>query len=245
MVTYFIISGCPSIVPGASAGVIYSPNFPWNYSNSKSCEWFITTPWRKKINLKFTKFSLESSFGSCEYDSAEVRKENYYLIGKYCGSQIPSFVTSSSSLRVRFTSDRSTTSSGFMAFYQTEYSFPTEAPTYYWTTNPPPITWTYPYTYHDVTTYRPDYPLTTNPPPFTWTYPYTYHDVTTYRPDYPLTAARIYTCEYNSQTSKLSFSITILIQTCGKMWKMTSDRKRLAEILKQAPLMLSLLLRYA
>ena len=207
--TYFIISGCPSIVPGASAGVIYSPNFPWNYPNRKSCVWSITAPWGKKINLKFIKFRLESSFGSCEnVDTVEIRNKYNYLMGKYCGSQIPSSVTSSSSLLVQFTSDRSSTSSGFMAFYQTGYSFPTEAPTYYWTTNPPP---------------------------FTWTYPYTYHDVTTYRPDYPLTAARIHACEYNSQTSKLSFSITILIQTCGKMWKMTSEGKRLAEILKQAP----------
>ena len=180
MLTYFIISGCPSIVPGASAGVIYSPDFPWWYPTNIVCEWFIAAPRGKKINLTFIKFRLQSGFGSCEYvDSVEVHNAEYgYLIGEYCGSQIPSSVTSSSSLRVRFTSDHFSTSSGFMAFYQTGYSFTTVAPTYYWTTNP--------YTYDDRTTkYR--------------------------RLPNPSTAARIHACDYNSQTSKLSFSITVLI----------------------------------
>ena len=124
---------------------MYSPNFPWNYPNSKECEWHITVPWNKKVNLKFIKFDLEQS-DNCGYDFVEVKYLTYYyVIRKFCGSQIPSSITSSSSLRVRFNSDSGVTKSGFLAFYQTGDSFPTQIPT--------PIFWT---------TYRPVYPTPTS-----------------------------------------------------------------------------------
>ena len=67
----------------------------------------------------------------------EVQDNHGYLKGKYCGSQIPSSITSYGSIRVRFLSDSFGTYSGFMAFYQTGYSLPTTA-TY------PNFNWTYP-----------------------------------------------------------------------------------------------------
>ena len=147
LLIYTVISGCPSIVPRASTGVIYSPNFPWNYPNLQSCEWNIAAAWRESINLTFTKFNLEPSYGSCD-DYVEIRDKYGYLKGKYCGSSIPPSITSYGSIRVRFYSDSFTSRSGFMAFYQKEYSFPTTAPywteypytrphTYYWTTKAP------------------------------------------------------------------------------------------------------------
>ena len=167
-------SGCPSIVPGASAGVIYSPNFPWNYPYSISCDWNITAPWSKMIKLQFTKFYVGSSYGYCYTDYVEVRNSYGYRIAKYCGSSIPSSVTLSGSMRVRFHSDYSSVYSGFMAFYQTGYSFPTETP--------------YP-------------PRPTYPPYHRTTYPYHWN---TNPPVYSPSAQSIYTCNPYYQTSKLS-----------------------------------------
>ncbi|XP_078371390.1 tolloid-like protein 2 [Oculina patagonica] len=120
-------SGCPPIVPEASAGVIYSPNFPWNYPSNISCDWLITARWWQMINFTFTVFNLGSSYGNCS-DYFEVRRE-HSLIGKYCGTQIPSSVKLSGSMRARFYSDPSAAHSGFMAFYHMEYSYPTPPPT--------------------------------------------------------------------------------------------------------------------
>ncbi len=110
-------------MPGASAGVIYSPNFPWNYPKNISCDWLVTAPWGRIINLNFTIFNLESSSnGSCS-DYVEVQYD--FRTVKYCGSNIPSSITASGSIRVRFYSDLIVTSSGFMALYQTIKSFST------------------------------------------------------------------------------------------------------------------------
>ena len=130
-----LISGCPSIIPGASAGVIYSPNFPWSYPLSRSCEWRIRAPWGQRVHLKFIKFNLETSSFSCEFDYVEVLDKYNTQLGKYCGSDIPSSISSSSSLTVKFNSDYSNTFSGFLLLYQTGYSFPTGAPV--WTTYRP------------------------------------------------------------------------------------------------------------
>lgn len=139
---YIVISGCPQIVPGASAGVIYSPNFPWNYPNSISCNWTITAYSWRKIKLSFKKFNLGWSSYYCS-DYVEVKGRYGYQIGKYCGSQIPSPVILSESMHVQFHSDYWTSYSGFLAFYQTGVSFPTPNPTTYW----PPHTFVYPTTY--------------------------------------------------------------------------------------------------
>ena len=133
-------AGCPSIVPGASAGVLYSPHFPWNYPAGISCDWLITVPWQRSINLNFTRFDLKPSswHGSCS-DYVLVRDENDHMIGKYCGSHIPPSIASHGTLiHVRFFSDFGIKSySGFMAFYDlTGYSFPSTAPYPYWTTYP-------------------------------------------------------------------------------------------------------------
>lgn len=142
--TWIVILGCPQIVPGASGGVIYSPNFPWYYPNSVTCNWTITS-W-KNIKLNFTKFDL-ADYSFC-YDYVEVKNHYGYQIGKYCGSQIPSSITSYGSIHVQFHSSYWTASSGFMAFYQIGDSFPTPHPTYwptYWPTYP--YGTTYPVTY--------------------------------------------------------------------------------------------------
>ena len=148
-----LISGCPSIIPDASVGVVYSPNFPWSYPSDISCEWRIRAPWGQRVKLTFIKFNLKA-FSSCAYDYVKVLDGYYTQLGKYCGFQIPfSISSSSSSLTVEFHSDSSDTFSGFLALYQTGYSFPTRAPV--WPTYTP--VWP---TYRPWTTYRPYYPTT-------------------------------------------------------------------------------------
>ena len=160
----FFTLGCPSIDPAATAGVIYSPNFPWNYPNYASCNWNITVPSWKMIKLNFIRFNLEalSIYGYCGTDYVSVKYGQYYSGRKFCGTGIPSPITTYGSISVTFYSDNSRYYSGFMAFYQTGYSFPTTASPYT----------TYPhYTLTEYTTY----PYYTQRP--TWATPGPRYDV--------------------------------------------------------------------
>ena len=110
-----------------------------------SCNWTITSPSWKMTYLNFTQFRLESSssFYGCSADYVEVRY-SYYYSRKFCGSTIPSSIsTYSSSIYVTFVSDYGLTYPGFMVFYQTGYTFPT-------TTYPPATTYP-PYTVEPTT----------------------------------------------------------------------------------------------
>lgn len=174
-----LISGCPSIIPGASVGVVYSPNFPWSYPSDISCEWRIRAPTGQRVKLTFIKFNLETS-SSCAYDYVKVQNGYFTQLGKYCGFQIPFSISSSSTpLTVEFHSDSSATFSGFLALYQTGYSFPTRAPVW--------------------PTYTPFWPT------YTPVWP-TYRPWTTYRPYYPTKASALqHSCSsYSSEISKLT-----------------------------------------
>ena len=120
-------SGCPSIVPGASAGVIYSPNFPWNYAESKLCYWYIRVPYHghQNISINFTYFNpydCESSL--LIYNEHGDLKTRVSL----CYSPTPSSVTYSESVIVRYYPYYS--SSSFLAFYQIGYDVPFPKTTY-------------------------------------------------------------------------------------------------------------------
>ena len=126
-----VFVGCPSIDPTATAGVIYSPNFPWNYGNGVSCNWTITSSSWKTTYLNFTQFSLQSAtFYTCDADYVEVRY--YYHNKKFCGSTIPSSIFTYGTIYFKFFSDYGLTYPGFMVFYQIGYTSPA-------TTYPPTI----------------------------------------------------------------------------------------------------------
>ena len=130
-------SGCPSIDPAASAGVIYSPRFPWNYPNSKTCTWNITAPSWQMTHVNFVQFDLESSWGYCDTDYVEVRYGRYFVYSpKFCGYQIPAPVSHYGPMTVTFHSDSWKTYSGFLAFYQIGRSFPLATTAYPYTTYP-------------------------------------------------------------------------------------------------------------
>lgn len=127
---YYFISACPPIVPGASAGVIYNPYFPEYYSVKKKCDWFIKVPPFEQININFTYIY---PYGDCTghvkiFDMYGKLKRTVTL----CSTPVPSSVTYSESVRVRYYPDLD--SSSFLAFYQIGYSVPNPVTRY----APPP-----------------------------------------------------------------------------------------------------------
>ena len=141
------------------------------------------------IKLNFIRFNLEASSGDwyCNTDHLTVKYNQYQSSStrEFCGTEIPSSITTYGSITVTFYSDHSVSRSGFMAFYQTGYSFPTTASPYT----------TYPYyTLSPYTTY----PYYTLAPPTTYPY-YTWHPtLVTPGPRYDI-------CKPSSNKSKLYF----------------------------------------
>ncbi|GFR99389.1 Tolloid-like protein 1 [Elysia marginata] len=102
----------------ANKGILKSPNYPGHYDNNAHCVWTITTEPGTRVRLAFDSFEVEQN-ESCAYDSIVIRDGNdptAYLLGKLCGSAIPSPVTSSGNVMyLEFTSDNVTEHLGFEA----------------------------------------------------------------------------------------------------------------------------------
>lgn len=103
----------------ASNGTITSPNYPRSYSKNLNCQWQITVPTGKKVKLSFVHMDLEYR-SSCSYDYVELRNgfNPYYsrIIGRYCGTTIPSpKYSSSNKMLVKFNSDYHRSGTGFKA----------------------------------------------------------------------------------------------------------------------------------
>ncbi|KAL0113327.1 hypothetical protein PUN28_012468 [Cardiocondyla obscurior] len=97
-------------------GVIRSPNYPEYYPNKRDCVWVIEAENRHRIILTVDHFSLESHV-SCGFDYLEIRNGGYNsspLIGKYCGTNIPTEIPSQShQMYIKFVSDFSRSMQGF------------------------------------------------------------------------------------------------------------------------------------
>ena len=113
-------SSCGNLITirTSTSGIIYS-NKRGTYSNGMSCYWSLSS--NSNLELIFFRFSTESC---CDhvyvYDggSSSARR-----IGRYQGSSMPGVIKSSSNqLYIRFTSDRSRTSSGFAASYHGKWN---------------------------------------------------------------------------------------------------------------------------
>ncbi|KAK1174071.1 hypothetical protein AOXY_G4351, partial [Acipenser oxyrinchus oxyrinchus] len=102
-------------------GSINSPGYPGNYPPNRDCYWTISVNPGLLITFSFGTLSLEHH-DNCNYDYLEVRdgsSETDALIGKYCGSELPAPITSTSNrLWIKFKSDASITKGGFRAMYQ-------------------------------------------------------------------------------------------------------------------------------
>uniref|UniRef100_A0A3B5L191 Cubilin n=1 Tax=Xiphophorus couchianus TaxID=32473 RepID=A0A3B5L191_9TELE len=102
-------------------GTFTSPSYPNSYPNSRDCTFKIIVQLNMQILLNFTSFELEGTPPFCSFDFVEIRDGGYEtspLIGKFCGSQRPPVVVSHSNrLWIRFHSDPSITSHGFIAHW--------------------------------------------------------------------------------------------------------------------------------
>ncbi|XP_039485939.1 cubilin homolog [Drosophila santomea] len=105
-------------------GYIKTPNWPKNYGESQTCEWIIKAPFGHRIELVVHNFTLEASFTSpsCWTDWLEIRNgdsEGSPLIGRYCGTEIPSRLPSFGNvLHLKFQSDDSVEKKGFLLSWQ-------------------------------------------------------------------------------------------------------------------------------
>uniref|UniRef100_A0A8C3YL53 Cubilin n=1 Tax=Catagonus wagneri TaxID=51154 RepID=A0A8C3YL53_9CETA len=104
-------------------GVIRSPFYPNVYPGERICRWTIYQPQSQVVLLNFTAFEMGSS-AHCNTDYTEIGSSP--ILGspenkKYCGTDIPSFITSVyNSLHVIFVKSSSTENHGFMAKFSTE-----------------------------------------------------------------------------------------------------------------------------
>ena len=104
-------------------GTLASYNYPLPYDDSVECIWYINVDIDYKIKLSFDFFNL-SKTSDCSEDYVEVRDELFStsdVIGKYCGAEKPSTITSDAwHLRVAFKSSGKTKYPGFKASYETK-----------------------------------------------------------------------------------------------------------------------------
>ncbi|KMY99076.1 cubilin homolog isoform X1 [Drosophila simulans] len=105
-------------------GYIKSPNWPKNYGDFQTCEWILRAPFGHRIELVVHNFTLEGEYSSigCWTDWLEIRNgdsESSPLIGRYCGTAIPSRLPSFGNvLHLKFKSDGTMEEKGFLLSWQ-------------------------------------------------------------------------------------------------------------------------------
>ncbi|XP_076437271.1 cubilin-like isoform X2 [Babylonia areolata] len=120
--TGFHVSFAPTRCGGildTPQGVITSPNFPNNYDHNDRCVWKIVAPEGLRIRLQFTNFSMESH-PNCRWDYLELFNgglPDSPSVGKFCGTNVTSFLSQSNAVRLAFKTDGSAAASGFRLTY--------------------------------------------------------------------------------------------------------------------------------
>ncbi|XP_072323246.1 neuropilin and tolloid-like protein 1 isoform X8 [Scyliorhinus torazame] len=112
---------CGSWIKNPNGGFFTSPNYPNKYPPDRECIYIIEAAPRQSIELYFDeKYSIEPSW-ECKFDHIEVRDGPFGFsteIGRYCGQNIPPFITSSGRyLWIKFVADGELESVGFLARY--------------------------------------------------------------------------------------------------------------------------------
>ncbi|MEE6514872.1 hypothetical protein FKM82_023266 [Ascaphus truei] len=101
-------------------GSITSPGWPKEYPPNKNCVWQLVAPTQYRISLRFDQFETEGN-DVCKYDFVEVRSgltSDSKLHGKFCGSDLPSVITSQyNNMRIEFKSDNTVSKKGFRAHF--------------------------------------------------------------------------------------------------------------------------------
>ncbi|GLG98263.1 Cubilin homolog [Gryllus bimaculatus] len=121
---YGYFSASYSVIQGACGGnftsehgAFSSPEYPNTYSINSECVWTISTSPGNRVTVGFRAFELEQS-DNCNKDYLEVRANSAEgnLIGVYC-QDLPSNITASQTLWIKFHSDSDGTARGFLADY--------------------------------------------------------------------------------------------------------------------------------
>ncbi|XP_071091816.1 cubilin-like [Haliotis cracherodii] len=97
---------------------LQSPGYPENYQNNMNCVWTITTT-MSDIKIKVVNSDIEHS-ASCNYDYVTVydgSSTDSTVLGTFCGTQKPTYVSSGTAVTIRFHSDNSNTFKGFRLSY--------------------------------------------------------------------------------------------------------------------------------
>ncbi|RVE59186.1 hypothetical protein OJAV_G00201620 [Oryzias javanicus] len=106
------------------SGAFNSPNYPDAYPPNLECVWTIRSSPGNRVQLSFITFHLQGD-SSCNNDYLEIREGNSTgaLVGRFCGSSLPSNYTSVSGhiLWVKFVSDSSDSGAGFRATFSHLY----------------------------------------------------------------------------------------------------------------------------
>jgi hypothetical protein len=102
-------------------GLIFSPNYPYNYPPDVSCSWEIQAPTGYEVKLTIFKLDLEQSHG-CLFDTLRVRRwfqNNWERVANFCGNNFVRKITVKSPIvQILFRSDSSIQQRGFKIFYQ-------------------------------------------------------------------------------------------------------------------------------
>ncbi|CAH1277762.1 CTRB1 [Branchiostoma lanceolatum] len=103
-----------------SAGVVTSPGYPASYGANLRCEYVFTAEPGQVTQVVFESFALQEKSGWWLFKTCRDYVEVYdgdNQIGKYCGDDSPGIISTSSELRVVFTSDDNTEAPGFFASF--------------------------------------------------------------------------------------------------------------------------------
>ena len=112
-----LTSGCGGIYHSRT-GMLTSPTYPSQYGTNLECEWEIRSDPGYKIIATFSdRFDVENSTG-CVRDFVELfdqtDEQTWTSLGRFCGKQLPSVVTSSAeNMKILFRTDSANQGDGF------------------------------------------------------------------------------------------------------------------------------------
>ena len=100
------------------SGRISSPQYPDSYPPGVECIWTVSASAGSLVSLNFESFNLEAS-DNCNSDYVDVYEDGPHgdHVGRYCGSDVPTNITSANTLWIKFNSDNTGTGPGFIAHY--------------------------------------------------------------------------------------------------------------------------------
>lgn len=126
-IAYSVVEGIPGCggIFTSSKGEISSPSNieDGKYKHNLLCDYVIRMPLGTRIRLEFAQFKLEES-SNCKFDKLEIfegqsSESEEGLIGRYCGSNKPPVITSTTNVvTVKFTTDWSANDEGFQLSYK-------------------------------------------------------------------------------------------------------------------------------